>query len=350
MCLRLSHKAVRFVVERLVSLSPPDHLHLVLRDLLKPYHTGTSMPPEIILLMGPPAAGKTTYAQQLDPEHYLRAQDPKPEALAAIFQRLQTGLSVVVEGAFPRRSDRLPLLQWANLQNVSVLCKFLRTSLEDVLVNACCRMMDRLGRILRAHEETDDPEMFPVSTVYRYFDKLEMPATGEGFTHVEIVPFRRKPWPEEWKNRALILDYDATLRTTTPEARYDYPTQPEEVVVLPGRREVLDSWQQRGYLLLGVSNQSGIARQTLTRESCVDCFEETGRQLGLCIDYRFDETLSPPMVSYRRKPNPGMGIELIYEYRLHPSQCILVGDDPRDHQMAQTCGFEYHYPDDFFRN
>ena len=156
----------------------------------------------------------------------------------------------------------------------------------------------------------------------------------------------------EYTNRALILDYDGTLRLT--KSGDHYPKEIGDVEVLPGRTEKLVEYRDRGYLLLGASNQSGVSRPAsdfryVSDADCRACFDETNRQLGVEIDYLFAPDRAGPPSTYWRKPMPGMGVVFIEKYKLNPSQCIYVGDMTSDKTFAERCGFQFAWARDFFR-
>ena len=69
-----------------------------------------------------------------------------------------------------------------------------------------------------------------------------------------------------------VLDFDDTLRHSVGPNKW--PEDPEHVRILPNRYEVLTKFADQGYLLLGASNQSAIAKG-LPEEACIACFEET---------------------------------------------------------------------------
>ena len=68
-------------------------------------------------------------------------------------------------------------------------------------------------------------------------------------------------------------------------AAVKWPTKPSEIDILPNRKKVLAKYKAEGYLLLGVSNQSGVGvggkDQTLTRQRAEECFDATNRDVGV---------------------------------------------------------------------
>ncbi|MFW9971692.1 MAG: HAD-IIIA family hydrolase [Candidatus Odinarchaeota archaeon] len=107
-------------------------------------------------------------------------------------------------------------------------------------------------------------------------------------------------------------------------------------------------YQAEGYFILGVSNQSFIAKGTITEEDAIQCFENTHEMLGVDIDYQFCPHPAYPQVCYCRKPMPGMGVVFIEKYKLDPFQCIMVGDMKTDNTFADRCGFQFVKPKNFF--
>ena len=110
----------------------------------------------------------------------------------------------------------------------------------------------------------------------------------------------------------------------------------------------LKKYQKEGYLLLGASNQSGIAKGILTEADAKACFDETNTQLGLKIDYQFCPHKVPPISCFCRKPGPGIGAHFIEKYKLNPVECIMVGDMGSDKTFAQRCGFQFIDESKFF--
>lgn len=154
-----------------------------------------------------------------------------------------------------------------------------------------------------------------------------------------------KGLPKEYVNKAVILDFDDTLRFSV--GPYNYPETPNHVRILPNRKPILEDYKNEGYFLLGASNQSCVSRG-LKEEDCISCFEETLKLLDVKIDYVFCPHSRTHFNCYCRKPLPGMGAFLILKYKLDPKKCIMVGDSESDKQFAENCGFNFSTAEDFF--
>ena len=192
---------------------------------------------------------------------------------------------------------------------------------KEALYDAALRMYRRWGRFL-------SPEQM----------------RAEVFAVMEVAPTDPRPDPPH-TNRALILDYDGTLRRSRSGA--SYPNHPDEVQILPGRREVLRRYQDEGWLLLGVSNQSAVSRGETDLAITEACFARTNELLGFQIRVLFCP--HPRSVACLcRKPMPGHGVQLIEEHELDPRRCIFVGDRETDAQFAGNVGFQFRWAEEFF--
>lgn len=308
----------------------------------------------IVLVIAAPAGGKTTYVKEYTDKGYHRVNRDeiggKLYNLPLIVEDLykKGTKDFVLDNTYVDIESRKSIIACAKKLNLPIKCVWLDTSFEDAQFNACQRMIRKAGRLL---DPTDfktnkDPNLFPPVALFTYKKKFQKPTTAEGFTEVEKVAFVRKKDPK-YCNKALILDYDDTLRETDND--YGYPTKVSEVKILPGRKEKLTEYKKKGYKLLGASNQSGIAKGIITSQTAVDCFEETNWQLGHEIEYFFCCHNIPPIQCWCRKPQIGIFVHFMERHLLNPDICIMVGDQTSDKTFSERCGIKYYHPDDFFK-
>lgn len=136
-------------------------------------------------------------------------------------------------------------------------------------------------------------------------------------------------------NKAVFLDRDGTINV---EKNYLYKI--EDFEFLPGVVDALRELQRAGYMLIIVTNQSGIGRGYYTEEDfqCLnDWMISTLKQQGVIIaDVYFCPHLPDAEVElYRkecscRKPKLGMYQKAILDYNIQLSKSYAIGDKIRD--------------------
>ncbi len=130
---------------------------------------------------------------------------------------------------------------------------------------------------------------------------------------------------------ALFLDRDGVVNR-----EMGYLSKPEQMEFLPGIFDLCRSAQARGYKLIVVTNQSGIARQLYSEaafHSLMQWMIGQFAHVGVRLDgyYYCPHHPEHGIGSYRmecpdRKPQPGMLLRAIREHGIDPGQSIFVGD------------------------
>lgn len=317
------------------------------------------MKKEIVLIIGYPAGGKTSLVDSYKKKGYtnfsrdLLGAASSETMHAAMESHIKSNslneTLIVVDNTYPSIESRKLAIIVAKKYGFKIKCVHLNTSLEDAQQNAVGRMIKKYGKLLSPEEIklSKDNNCFPPAPMYKYKKEFQKPTTAEGFDEVEVVKFVRQPYPADFVNKAIVVDYDGTLRETISGGKF--PVDPSDIRILPNRKETLQKYIDQGYLILGVSNQSGIAKGALTMATAKDCFKKTNNLLGLDIDVKFCSHSVPPIICFCRKPLPGLGVELIHQYKLNPALCIMVGDMTSDKTFAQRSGFQFENQETFFK-
>jgi HAD superfamily hydrolase (TIGR01662 family) len=311
---------------------------------------------EIIMFCGVPGSGKTSLIgeQFADMDCYL-SRDKEGGRVVDLVPKMERALSegakkIVLDCTFVTREHREPFVAAAKRAGVPIVCIFLSTTKEISQFNICWRMVQLYGKVLRTKADyktvADSPHALPPTAMFRMFKRLVKPDLSEGFAAIEII--KPKPWalPAEFRNSAVIIDYDGTVRETTTGDKY--PKDPSHVRAFPEAARKLQALAAEGVLILGASNQSGVAKNDPPMDVCKACFDETNRQLGVEIPVDFDYSRAHPVSSWHRKPFPGMGIDAIWKHKLDPRKVTYVGDRTTDRTFAKRCGFKFEYAKDFF--
>ncbi len=140
--------------------------------------------------------------------------------------------------------------------------------------------------------------------------------------------------------KAVFFDRDGVINED-----FGYVYKQEDFLFNDGVFELLKFCKERGYLLLLVTNQSGIGMGYYTKED----FEDLSIYMQSCIKkqlgFGFDSIYFCPHKQdddcICRKPKPGMIQKAIEDYKLNPAKCILIGDRMRDIESAQRAGLKY---------
>ena len=141
----------------------------------------------------------------------------------------------------------------------------------------------------------------------------------------------------------LFLDRDGVINVDV-----GYLSDPVKLEFIPGAIEAMKEAQQRGYDIIVVTNQSGVARGYYTEEDVQALHAEMSRRLeaeGVTIlaYYYCPHHPEGTVEAYKqdcdcRKPNPGMLTKAIEEWNVDVDGSFLVGDKPSDAQAAEAIG------------
>jgi len=276
---------------------------------------------DVVLIMGSPAAGKSTWVRGLVERGYQRLnRDLSGGSLAALAAALERGLAdggcrFALDNTYASRAARSRVLEAAWRRGAHVRCVWLDTSLEDAQVNAAHRLVERHGRLLGGDElaraSRRDPTALPPRALFDYRRALEPPSVDEGFTAVDVVPFARAAAPERTA-RALIV----------------------EAELLPATAEPLARWREQGWLVIATSWEPGVATGETTAAEVDRRLAELADRLGLDDAVYCPHGPGPP-VCWCRKPLPGLGALLIQRHALDPARCRFVGHSSADRGFAE---------------
>jgi histidinol-phosphate phosphatase family protein len=138
------------------------------------------------------------------------------------------------------------------------------------------------------------------------------------------------------KQRAVFLDRDGTVIHDT-----GYLRQPQEVLLLPGAGEALGRLRKQGFLLIVVSNQSGIGRGLMTAAEAAAVHDRVVAELArydVCLDAAYYCPHTPDDGCPCRKPSPEMLLRAAAEFNLDLAGSYLVGDKTSDIEAGQRAG------------
>jgi aryl-alcohol dehydrogenase-like predicted oxidoreductase/histidinol phosphatase-like enzyme len=310
---------------------------------------------EVVLVMGLPGAGKSSLALELVRQGYERLNRDETggrlaDLLPALDRLVASGRKrVVLDNTYTSRKSRGAVVERAFSHGLPVRCVWLDAGLEEAQVNAALRMVVRYGRLLEPGEMRKavrtDPGAFAPSAQFRHRRDLEPPSLDEGFSRVDVVPFRRRPDPAR-TGRAVFVWCDDVLWQSRSGRRV--PSSGEDALILPGRREVLLRHHEEGFVIVGLSWQPEIDEGTTSARDLDAGLARMKELLGVPIDILYCPHGGGPLHCWCRKPLPGLGVVAILHHALDPSRCLCVGQGTTDSAFARRLGFEFHEAAEFF--
>jgi D-glycero-D-manno-heptose 1,7-bisphosphate phosphatase len=138
-------------------------------------------------------------------------------------------------------------------------------------------------------------------------------------------------------NKAIFLDRDGVINVER-----GYTHRLEDFVILPDLIEVLQLFQKKGYLLIIVSNQSGIAKE-LYKQNDVEVLHNylteefkkntiTLSEIYYCVHH--------PDVSrcICRKPDSLFVEKALARFNIDKTKSYFIGDKERDVESAEKAG------------
>jgi D-glycero-D-manno-heptose 1,7-bisphosphate phosphatase len=143
---------------------------------------------------------------------------------------------------------------------------------------------------------------------------------------------------------ALFLDRDGVLNEDQ-----GYVYRWEDFRWIPGARETVGAFNRAGWLVIVVTNQSGVGRGYYSEDDVRALHERMSEDLARSdarIDafYHAPQHPEAPLDAYRhpdppdRKPNPGMILRALSEWPIDKAASLLVGDKPSDLEAALRAG------------
>ena len=121
-----------------------------------------------------------------------------------------------------------------------------------------------------------------------------------------------------------------------------YVYKQKDFIFCDGLFELLKTLKKQDYLLLVMTNQSGIARGYYTQEDLFilhQYMQDTlTHKLGFCFDRIYHCPHLPSQNCECRKPNIGMVKAALKDFEIDLKQSFFVGDNITDMQCAENAG------------
>ena len=146
-------------------------------------------------------------------------------------------------------------------------------------------------------------------------------------------------------NKAAFFDRDGTINI---DKGHVYKI--EDFEFIKGAKELIKSYNDKGYKVIVVSNQAGIAKGYYKKQD-VDKLHEYINQELKKINAHIDAFyICPHHPDYTgecncRKPKTGMIEKAIKDFDIDVKESVLYGDKPWDIECGEKCGIKSYYID-----
>ena len=155
-------------------------------------------------------------------------------------------------------------------------------------------------------------------------------------------------------NKALFLDRDGTINIDR-----DYVYKTEDFILIEGVCDIIKRYMQEGYLVIVVTNQSGVGRGLFSEDDVKKLHNYADILLsthGVKID-KWYYCPHHPVYGIRkykkncncRKPQTGMIEKAVEDFNIDVKNSLLVGDKEDDIKCGEKMGIKSVYIDEFLK-
>ena len=138
-------------------------------------------------------------------------------------------------------------------------------------------------------------------------------------------------------NACIFLDRDGVINKDNP----NYTFRVLDFEILPGVIDALAKLKSKGYFLVVITNQSGIAQGFYTRQQMEECHQFFQQQSGdLISQFYFSPDHPSVTASLSRKPGTLMFEKAIAKFNIDVNKSWMVGDRGRDIIPARKLGIK----------
>ncbi|WP_028978476.1 D-glycero-alpha-D-manno-heptose-1,7-bisphosphate 7-phosphatase [Sporocytophaga myxococcoides] len=137
--------------------------------------------------------------------------------------------------------------------------------------------------------------------------------------------------------KCIFLDRDGVINVD----KVDYTYTLEDFKIIPGVIEALEAFKKAGYLLVVITNQSGIAKGIYGHEDVKICHDFFQEKCGCLIDrYYYSPYHQTISESISRKPDSLMFEKAIAKFDIDIESSWMIGDKNRDLVPAKKLGIK----------
>jgi D-glycero-D-manno-heptose 1,7-bisphosphate phosphatase len=141
--------------------------------------------------------------------------------------------------------------------------------------------------------------------------------------------------------RCVFLDRDGVINEKA--APHDYIRSWSEFRFLPNIADWIRLFNALDFLVIVITNQRGVARGMMTRESVDEIHRNMIAELA-ARGVRIDDVFVCPHQENAcdcRKPKPGMVLQAQAKWAIDLTGSLMIGDSDSDAALATVCGMRF---------
>jgi len=137
--------------------------------------------------------------------------------------------------------------------------------------------------------------------------------------------------------KAVFLDRDGVIN----EERKDYVKNLDEFIILKGVSKAIKLLKEKNFLVIIVTNQSGVNRKLLTKDMLNEIhnhLQDILKKYDTICDAIYYCPHKPEENCNCRKPKPGLLLRAAEEHNIDMKNSFLIGDSMTDIEAADAAG------------
>ena len=137
-------------------------------------------------------------------------------------------------------------------------------------------------------------------------------------------------------NRAVFIDRDGTINVN-----YGYISDPDDFKMYPGVAKGIKLLNEKGFKIIVITNQSGIARGYFSKGVLENIHEKMKKELSkedAGVDAIYYCSHHPDEKCNCRKPNPGLLEKAIKDFDIDVKNSFIIGDRMLDVEAGHKIG------------
>lgn len=157
---------------------------------------------------------------------------------------------------------------------------------------------------------------------------------------------------------ALVLDFDGTVRRN--KSGKSFIDSLDDIELMPGIEDIIWKYRDAGYMILGISNQAGVAHGFKPPQVIMQEFDRTFalfkrnpfHTVRQCFNDSKGNVVPYNIRSLCRKPDIGMLALMEFDAQskgvfINWDKSIFVGDREDDRKCAENAKIKFHWIDEF---